>query len=392
MPTGLLINLVIVFIVFISIFRGWTIGLVRQLFSAIGFFGGLFLGAYLEHWVVNFGHSNISRTVYTLLCTLGLAFIFLTIGELIGNYLKRHITFKNINILDNILGSLVSIVTMIVSIWLTAAVLSSISIAGLSSFINSSSIIRTLNKTFPDAPGIIEKLGSIIDPNGFPKVFIGNEPSINNNVSLPNLASFKSAISEDQKSVVKVEGLGCGGMVEGSGFVVSHDLIATNAHVVAGIRQIYIYDSNGSRLATPVYFNPNLDLAILRVNNLNLKPIKIDPNILNNGTDAIVIGYPGGGPLSIKPAVILDDLNAVGLNIYGQGNVTRSVYELKADVIPGNSGGPLIEENGNVNGVVFAQSTTYNEVGYALTANQIIKPINQSKYSYTPVSTRGCAE
>lgn len=392
MPTGFLLNLIIVLIVLIVIFRGWTIGLVRQLFSAIGFFGGLFLGAYLEHWVVNFGHSNISRTVYALLCTLGLAFIFLTIGELIGNYLKQHITFKNINLLDNILGSLVSIVTVIISIWLAAAILSSTSIVGLNSFINSSSIIQTLDKTFPDAPGIIEKLGSIIDPNGFPKVFIGSEPTVNNNVNLPNLALFKSAISEDQNSVVKVEGLGCGGMVEGSGFVVSNDLIATNAHVVAGIRQIYIYDSNDSHLATPVYFNPNLDFAVLRVNNLNLKPIKIDPNLLNNGTNEIAIGYPGGGPLTIKPAVILDELNAIGLNIYGQGNVSRSVYELKADVIPGNSGGPLIEENGSVSGVVFAQSTTYNEVGYALTANQILGPINQARNSYSPISTRGCAE
>ncbi len=392
MPTGFLLNLIIILIVIISIFRGWTIGLIRQLFSAIGFFGGLFLGAYLEHWVVNFGHSNLSRTIYTLLCTLGLAFIFLTIGELIGNYLKRHITFKEINILDNILGSLTSIITVTISIWLAAAILGSMSIAGINSFVNSSSIVQTLNKTFPNAPNVIQKLGAIIDPNGFPKVFIGNEPTINSNVSLPNLTSFQAAIINDQASVVKVEGLGCGGMVEGSGFVVSKNLVATNAHVIAGINQVYVYASNGSHLATPVYFNPNLDFAVLRVNNLQDKPLNIDSNSLNNGTDEIVMGYPGGGPLTIKPAVILSELNAVGLNIYGQGNVNRSVYELKADVIPGNSGGPLIEKNGSVSGVVFAQSTTYNEVGYALTANQITGPINQAKTAQNRVSTRSCAE
>lgn len=392
MPSGLLINLIIILIVLISVFRGWTIGLVRQLFSAIGFFGGLFLGAYLEHWVVNFGHSNLSRTIYALLCTLGLAFILLTIGELIGNYLKKRIAFKELNILDNILGSLVSIAAIIISIWLAAAVLSSVNIPSLNSFINSSSIIRTLDKDFPNAPVLIEKLGSIIDPNGFPKVFVGEEPAVSRNVNLPSLSAFSLAINRDQNSVVKVEGLGCGGMVEGSGFVVSKNLVATNAHVIAGIHQVYVYAANGSHLATPIYFNPNLDFAILKVNNLNQTPLNIETNTLNNGTDGIVIGYPGGGPLTIKPAVILDEINAVGLNIYGQGSVTRSVYELKADVIPGNSGGPLIEKNGDVSGVVFAQSTTYNEVGYALTANQISTPIHQALLNQTPVSTRGCAE
>ena len=392
MPSGLLINLIIILIVLISVFRGWTIGLVRQLFSAIGFFGGLFLGAYLEHWVVNFGHSNLSRTIYALLCTLGLAFILLTIGELVGNYLKKRIAFKELNILDNILGSLVSIAAIIISIWLAAAVLSSVNIPSLNSFINSSSIIRTLDKDFPNAPVLIEKLGSIIDPNGFPKVFVGEEPAVSRNVNLPSLSAFSLAINRDQNSVVKVEGLGCGGMVEGSGFVVSKNLVATNAHVIAGIHQVYVYAANGSHLATPIYFNPNLDFALLKVNNLNQTPLNIETNTLNNGTDGIVIGYPGGGPLTIKPAVILDEINAVGLNIYGQGSVTRSVYELKADVIPGNSGGPLIEKNGDVSGVVFAQSTTYNEVGYALTANQISTPIHQALLNQTPVSTRGCAE
>lgn len=285
-----------------------------------------------------------------------------------------------------------SIAAIIISIWLAAAVLSSVNIPSLNSFINSSSIIRTLDKDFPNAPVLIEKLGSIIDPNGFPKVFVGEEPAVSRNVNLPSLSAFSLAINRDQNSVVKVEGLGCGGMVEGSGFVVSKNLVATNAHVIAGIHQVYVYAANGSHLATPIYFNPNLDFAILKVNNLNQTPLNIETNTLNNGTDGIVIGYPGGGPLTIKPAVILDEINAVGLNIYGQGSVTRSVYELKADVIPGNSGGPLIEKNGDVSGVVFAQSTTYNEVGYALTANQISTPIHQALLNQTPVSTRGCAE
>ena len=392
MTSGTLINIIIIFAVFLAIFRGWTIGLVRQFFSAGGFILGLFLGVFLEKYFVKYGHTPQSRTIITLICTLGLAFIFLILGEILGNYLKRHIHFKQLNYADSFLGSIISIFTTLISIWLAAIILSSTSISGVQSFLNSSSILRALNSHLPNAPTVVADLGSIIDPNGFPKVFLGNEPVPNNSFTLPSLSKFQSAINKDQASIVKIEGLGCGGMVEGSGFIVKSDYVATNAHVIAGVHQIYVVNQTGSHPAVPVYFDPNLDFAVLEVKGLNGSPLKIDTNILSNGSSAIIAGYPGGGPLNIKPAVIMDDLNAVGLNIYGQGHTERQVYELKADVIPGNSGGPVIEQNGDVFGVVFAQSTTYNQVGYALTANQITGPIAQAENSNNSVSTRSCAE
>ncbi len=392
MPSGILIDFIIVLFLIVSVFRGINIGFVRQIFSAIGFFGGLFLGAFFEPDVIKLVHTPASRSILALVCTLGLAFIFLVIGEYLGIYLKKHIYFKKLNIIDSILGLIISLLTTVFSIWLAAAILSSTSIPGIALFINSSSIIRYLNRTFPSAPVVISDLGSIIDPNGFPRVFVGNEPIPVTTSKTPSLASLQTAINADVNSVVKIEGLGCGGLVEGSGFIVGPGLVATNAHVVAGIRQIYVISDNKTLHAVALYFNPNLDFAVLKVNGLSGTPLKINPKILSNGTDEAVIGYPGGGPLSVKPALILNEINAVGLNIYGQGNTDRSVYELKADIIPGNSGGPLIAKSGYVTGVVFAQSTTYNQVGYALTANQIINPINQAKHSTSSVQTGGCAE
>jgi S1-C subfamily serine protease len=68
------------------------------------------------------------------------------------------------------------------------------------------------------------------------------------------------------------------------------------------------------------------------------------------------------------------------------------VYELSAHIIPGNSGGPLITADGRVIGVVFAESTSYNDVGYALTMPQIVTEINQALAQNRNVSTGKCAE
>lgn len=393
MSSGLVLNLIIVIILIVSVIRGWQVGWVRQFCSTAGFFGGLFLGAAISPYFVNLAHTTNSRTLLTICITMGLAILFLTLGEYLGIVLKSKIHIKQLNLADNFFGSLISIVTVVFSIWLMAAILSSLTVPGLQSFIQSSSIITGLNKILPNAPTIVSDFGSLIDPNGFPKVFIGQEKEpLNPNVNLPSLGVLAPAVAKDESSVVKIEGLGCGGIVEGSGFVISSDLVATNAHVVAGIEHPYVIDSNGNHSATLIWYDPNLDFAVLKVTNLAGKPLTLDTKIVANGTKSAALGYPGGGNFNVSPAVVLDEFIATGRNIYGQGTTNRTVYEIKAKIIPGNSGGPLIETNGDVAGVVFAASTTYNNIGYALTANQVAREIHTAEVQDRVVQTGSCAE
>jgi S1-C subfamily serine protease len=104
------------------------------------------------------------------------------------------------------------------------------------------------------------------------------------------------------------------------------------------------------------------------------------------------MGYPGGGPFDAGPAAVMDEFVATGRNIYGSGNTDRNVYELQANVIPGNSGGPLVNVSGTVIGIVFAESTTYNHVGYALTTPQVQTEVTHAENRNTTVSTGSCAE
>jgi len=321
-----------------------------------------------------------------------MAFILLTVGEYIGMYLKHKVSRLKIDKLDNILGSLISVVSVLIGVWLGVAILRTLPFVSFQNDLKSSKIIAALDRHLPPAPNIIADLSHLVDPNGFPRVFNGNEPPPVSNAKLPAYATIASAINKDRPSVVKIVGDGCGGIVEGSGFVVRNDLIATNAHVVAGIAQPYVEDANGSHLATVVYFNPNLDFALLKVSDLAGKPLNIKNGIVADNTPAAALGYPGGGNFKADAADIMNEFDATGSNIYDQGSTNRQVYEVDADIIPGNSGGPLINTNGVVVGIVFAQSTEYNGVGYALVSTPIINIINNNQYNTASVSTGGCAE
>lgn len=389
----MLIDGLIIFFALSSLLRGREIGFVRQFGSTAGFFAGLFLGAWLQPRTVRLAHSSLDRTLVTLLTTLGCAFILMTAGEYLGVYLKRKLSRKRVNVFDNWLGAGLGVISLVLSAWLIAAILGPLPFPSLQTALRDSRIISTLNRRLPPAPSLIAGLGHLIDPNGFPQVFVGGEPSPPPAINLPSGSDLSAAVSRDQASVVKVEGQGCGGIIEGSGFVVRPNEVATNAHVVAGIREPYVHDSNGWHRTSVIWFDPNLDFAVLRVSGLAGPPLTVANARVADGTPAAVLGYPGGGPFTANPAAVLDELTATGRNIYGQGDTSRNIYEVQASVIPGNSGGPLIDVDGKVIGVIFAESETYQGVGYALTSNgQVINTINQATVRDQVVGTGQCAE
>lgn len=389
----MILDIFIVIFGIIAVYRGRDIGFVRQIFSTVGFFGGLFIGALLEPHTIQWGHTAATRGVITITTTLGSALVLLTVGEYLGSRLKhRLVLVKIINSYDNAFGAALGIASMLFSIWLTAAVLGSLPYSSVQTFIRSSAIVRQLDRSLPGAPNIIAGLGHLVDPNGFPQVFIGSEPIPRGDISLPSLGDLQKAVNLDKDSVVKVAGQGCGGIVEGSGFIVEPGLVATNAHVVAGIRHPYVQDANGEHGGSVIWFDPNLDFAVIRVSNLAGKPLPISAKAAESGTPAAVVGYPGGGAFSASSAAVLDSFTASGRNIYGKGSTNREVYEVQADVIPGNSGGPLIDKTGMVIGVIFAESTSYKHVGYALTPPAVMSAIAQAVRHNQPVSTGKCAE
>ncbi len=388
----MLIDLLIILAALSAAWRGQSSGFVRQLCAATGFFGGLFLGSWLQPHTVGLAQTADARALVLVATTMGCTLIGLTLGEYLGLRLKLRFFEKRINKLDNNLGSLLSILSLLISVWLLASIVSGLPYSSLKTAVRSSRVITELDRLLPPAPTVIASIGHLIDPNGFPDVFIGNEPVPPSNVNLPALGDLAAAVNADKGSVLRIKGQGCGGIVSGSGFVVGKGLVATNAHVVAGIAQPYVQDASGSHPATVVWFDPNLNFAVLRVNDLPEASLSIANSSVSRGTPAAVLGYPGGGAFNAGPAAVIDEFNAIGRNIYGTGHTFRDVYEVQANIIPGNSGGPLVASNGQVIGIVFAESTSYNHVGYALTTSQVNSELKPALAKTQPVSTGSCAE
>lgn len=391
-----IIDIIIVLFFITALIRGVELGLVRQLFSTVGLLIGLFVGTFIQGKVIHYVHSPASKTMLTLviislsigLFSAGLEYV----GVLMRLRIERAKRAKLLDQTDRTLGSVLGGVTLLAAVWLIAAIFTNVPVQSIQHQLRNSVIVSQLNKSLPDAPAAVTKLGHLIDPNTFPNVFTGLEPTIDTDAKLPSIGDLDTAVQKDRASVVKIAGPGCGGISEGSGFVASAGLVITNAHVVAGVKNIDVLDGSGKHSASVIWFDPNLDIAVLKTSKLDGQPLSMLGNVAANNTPAAVLGYPGGGDFTANPATILEAFKARGRNIYNQGETEREVYSIKADVKPGNSGGPLVDKDGNVIGIVFAESTSYDQVGYALTMDQVIDIFNQAKDHGKVVSTGSCTE
>ena len=384
------LDLLIIVLLISGLIRGLRVGLFQQSLSLVGFFGGLVVGAALARFVVSSSDSQEVSTLIGLLLPLGVAIVVASLGELAGRKLRSLAQRYSFGRFDQVLGSVFEVLSVLASVWLLSSFASRVPVTVLQQQVQDSRIVQLLNEHLPPAPPVIAGIEQLVDPNGFPKVFLGEEPSAPRaNPASPE--QVQEAVAHAGASVVKIQGYGCGGIVSGSGFVVAPGMVATNAHVVAGVNDISVSDAHGQHSGTVVWFDPNLDFAVLRASDLAGAPLAIDSSSVPRGTAGAVLGFPGGGPFDAEPATVLDQIEAVGRNIYDQSTTLRSIYDLQANVEPGNSGGPLVTPDGTVLGVVFAKSVTQEGIGYALTAQQIVPEINQAESRTAPVSVGSCA-
>jgi S1-C subfamily serine protease len=138
-----------------------------------------------------------------------------------------------------------------------------------------------------------------------------------------------------------------------------------------------------------VYYNPDLDIAVLAVPTGTIRPLRFGQ--ATSGEGIAILGFPQNGPYDVQVGRVRADQRLRSPDIYGHGTVIRDVVSLRGLIRPGNSGGPVVDSAGRVVGMVFAASVTDKNTGYALSSQQLTQAAASGRITSQAVSTEGCA-
>jgi S1-C subfamily serine protease len=402
---GDLLDLALIVIAAAFAVSGYRQGFIVGSLSFVGFVGGAVLGAQFGPSIARAlvgGHTQ--QDVIAVILLVSGAIVGQFIASSIGTAMRQTMTGRSSTTLDAIGGSAVSVVSMLLVAWAIGSVLTASPFPVVDQQVNNSVVLHTMDKFMPTpAKTMFSQFRRMLASGPFPQVFSGIGTAQLITVPAPNQAVLSTpGYQEDRSRVVKVQGYApsCSEVIEGSGFVYAPDHIITDAHVVAGVTQgppgssvtggPTVTTVGGSVYkAQVVFYDPQVDIAVLYVPGLNLTPLRFASQA-EGGADAVVAGYPEDHPFTAVAARIAQTETIQIPNIYQTDLVERQVYEIRAVVEPGNSGGPLITPDGDVYGVVFSVDTTMADTGFALTAAEVAGDANAGADATVPVSTQGC--
>ena len=393
-----MLDLILIVVVAAFAVSGYRQGFIVGVLSFFGFVGGALLGA-------EFGPS-ISRAlvggqtqqdVIAVVLLVSFAVIGQFIASSIGAAMRSTVTWHSATVLDSVGGSVVSMLSVLLIAWVVGSVLIESPFPVVDSQVNNSIVLGGLDKFMPSpARTMFSDFRRLLASNStYAEVFSGIGAERILAIPAPDPAVLDSpGFLAARSSVVKIQGVApsCQRSIEGSGFVISPQHVLTNAHVVAGVTedQTVTTDTGSHYNATVVFYDPQIDVAILDVPGLGLPSLHF-AGPANPGDNAVVAGYPlDAMDLHTVAARIGGVQDAEGPNIYETSTVTRQIYEIRAVVESGNSGGPLLSPAGTVDGVVFAAAVGVSDTGFALTAAQVSADAAAGEHMTSAVSTSSC--
>lgn len=339
--------LIVVFTALLA-FYGYVQGFLVGGLSLIGFALGAFLGTRLGPLLLPSGSHSQYAPLFGLMGALLAGGVLASGFEGLGLRARAAVRLPGLRALDGVLGAALTACVGLGIAWIVGAVALQ---STARQEVQRSAILRGLNQLLPPSGPILHALARF-DP--LPSVHgpaADVPPPARGIVGAPGVRAAST-------SVVKVLGTACGLGIEGSGWVASPHLVVTNAHVVAGETdtRVELGGHEPAYDARVVDFDPHDDIAILRVDGLNARPLALTANP-RSGTAAAIVGYPADGPLTLEPGRLGATQRVSTEDAYGRGPIVRLVAALRGRVRPGNSGGPLVDATGHVLATVFAAIT-----------------------------------
>ena len=204
----------------------------------------------------------------------------------------------------------------------------------------------------------------------------------------PDASVSASAVaSRAQGSIVQVRGRACGLVKQGSAWVVADDLVATNVHVVAGQSATEAIIPGGGTLdARAVYVDGDTDVALMRIEGLDLPPLTLT-DAPSTGQTVVLLGFPRGGGLKALVVTAAAPRTVLSPDAYGNGARPRSIVVTRGSLGPGSSGGPVVDDRGRVVAMIFGGSAD-GDSGAAVPPAAIRAGLRSP---LTPVATGRCA-
>jgi S1-C subfamily serine protease len=392
------LDLILLVVVAAFAVSGYRQGFIVGILSFLGFVGGALLGAEFGPAISRaLVGGQTQQDVIAVVLLVSFAVIGQFVASTIGAAMRSTVTWHSATVADSVGGSFVSMVSVLLIAWVVGSVLIQSPFPVVDTQVNNSLMLQTLDRFMPTpARTMFSDFRRLLASNStYAEVFSGIGAEHIFPIAAPDPAVLSDPGYQAASSrVVKVQGVApsCSRSIEGSGFVISPHHVLTNAHVVAGVtsRQRVTTESGVTLPATVVYYDPQVDVAILYVPRLDLAPLRFAQSA-NPGDSAVVAGYPlDATSLQAVPARLGGVQNAQGPNIYDTSTVTRQIYEIRAVVESGNSGGPLLSPEGTVDGVVFAAAVGVSDTGFALTAAEVSADASAGETLLAPVSTGGC--
>jgi len=362
---------------------GWRQGFVAGVLSFTGFLGG---GIAALMWLPSVIKSFVSDQTISVIvlgvAVLASAILGQVVLSILGRRLRESLTWRPVKFVDSFAGSALNVLAFALVGWVIASVLVFLPNNSIAGQVGTSQVLSTLDSLVPNqARTIFRNVSTLVGETGIPRIVsgFGQDPST-------DVAEPDTEISPDVLPVIKTftvrltgDAEQCNQSVSGSGFYFAPGRLLTNAHVVAGVSdlQVRLEGFANSVPGKVIYFDPQKDVAVIATQGLDTRVALFAKGRGAVGENAAVAGFPGGNGLIATPARISGVLSARGENIYGDIGVERKVYSLRSRVIPGNSGGPLVNQDGQVLGLVFG-SNTDSDIGYALTNSELREAIAAS--------------
>ena len=388
-----LLDIILVLVLIGYLVAGLRNGFLVTLGGIIGFSAG----AVAAFFAIPLVSAQVADDGVRLAAVIAAALLLIIIGQALGSALGRAISVRTgsvpVRVVDRLLGGATNVVVAALVLALLAFSISTMGVPFLSQSIASSRVLSSIDNLTPSpVRAWMAQIRSIAVADGIPTLLESVAPATP--APVPDASVDTPELSAASQSVLRIAGTAfqCGQNQTGSGFVVAPGRIITNAHVVAGVNQPVVeVPGEGAVPGSVVYFDPVRDIAVIAVDGIDRAPLPLGEG-LATGDPAAFAGYPAGGPFQIQPANIQNRSDVLVENIYGADPTGVNVYTLAANVQQGNSGGPLLDTQGRIAGMIFAKSTADVPVGYALTLDELRPVVEQAAALRETVSAGQCTE